>query len=185
MVLLNTESVWTWSHFLFGLTYAIIASLIFLFVVLIFFRPYIKISKHIASHRDEGGKPCFRFKFYNCSIFSGHDVLIDLRELEEIPANPKGKDILVRNIELTTSKFPYIPRFLPRFLVNNYAYHCVQVKTYEDICKILTERRKSLQIRIILKHGLTGLSKNYIRNFHTEKCLIDGEFEFGNSLEVK
>jgi hypothetical protein len=38
MTLLQEQTVWTLSHFLFGLTYALVASLIFLFVVLIFFK---------------------------------------------------------------------------------------------------------------------------------------------------
>ena len=185
MILLDENTVWTWNHFLFGLTYALSASFIFLFLILIFLRPYIKISKSIASHVDEFGKPCFRIKFYNCSIFSAHDAVVDLRALQEIPAEPKGKDILlIQNIQLTTSRFPSIPRWIPTMLVKNYAFHCFQIKTYDDLNDILKERTHSLQMRIVLKHGLTGLSKNFVREFHANS-IVKGEFEFGNSLTIK
>jgi hypothetical protein len=183
-MLLEAEPIWTWSHFFFGLTYAIVASLIFLFVLLFLFRPYLKIGDKIASHIDETGKACFRFKFYNRSFFSGHDAVIDLRMLEDMPANPTGKDVLVTKVELTTRNFPYIPRYIPGYFVKNYAYHCIQVKTYADVRNILSDRKNSLQLRIILKHGLTGLSKNYIRDFNTPKCIVNGEWVFGNSLEI-
>jgi hypothetical protein len=179
------ESVWTWSHFFFGLTYALVASFIFLLLILVFLRPYIKISNLIASHIDEFGKPCFRIKFYNCSLFSAHDAVVDLIAVQEIPAQPKGRDILVlQKIELTNSKFPSIPRWIPAFLVKNYAHHCFQIKTYNDLDEILKDRAKSLKMRIVLRHGLTGLSKNFVREF-TYRSVVKGEFEFGNSLTVK
>ncbi len=56
MTLLQEQNVWTLSHFLFGLTYALIASLIFLFVVLIFFKPVIEISPFICKPKPLEGE---------------------------------------------------------------------------------------------------------------------------------
>ena len=47
------DSVWTLSHFLFGVTYAIFSSIFFLFILLYLFRPSIKIGTEIAEHDDE------------------------------------------------------------------------------------------------------------------------------------
>lgn len=168
--------------FVFQVLCNLIASFIFLFSILLFFRPAIKISDKIASHIDEDGKLCFRIKFYNQSWFSGYDVVVNLRELEEVSAQPGGKDIYVRSLQLTTSNFPYLNKYV--FKPVNYANHCIQVKTLEDLSVILSDRHKSLQIRITLKHGLTGLSKNFVKNFSNEKSIINGRYEFGNCIKI-
>jgi hypothetical protein len=182
-----SESVWTWSHFFFGLTYGIVASFLFIFLLLWLLRPFIKIAPQIASHIDEHGKPCFRFKFYNCSLFDAHDVIVNLRIAEAVPASPYGFDVLVSNVELTTSKFPFMPRWRRQNIAKktNLAPHCIQVKTYEDINAILSDKNKSLQIRVILKHELTGLSRNYISSFNKTSSIVKGEYEFGNSFTIK
>jgi hypothetical protein len=170
--------------FVLQVAYNLIASFVFLFTILFFLRPSIKIADKIASHRDENNQPCFRIKFYNTSLYSGYDVIINLRELEEIPAHPKGKDIYVRNVDLTTPQFPYIPRWLPKVFLKVHAHHCIQVKTFENLQSILAQPNKSLQIRITLRHGLSGLSKNFVKDFQKPKAIIDGEYEFGNCLTI-
>lgn len=79
------ETVWTWSHFLFGLTYAIVASLIFLFIVLFLFKPKIKIAPYLCKVANVGEVPYYSFKFVNMSFFPAHDVKIELHKIRKIP----------------------------------------------------------------------------------------------------
>src|ERR1035437_5929071 len=80
MIFLHHESIWTWSHFFFGLTYALVASLIFLFIVLVFLRPKIEISPFICKQINNLDKETdffYVFKIINKSYFSAFDVQIE------------------------------------------------------------------------------------------------------------
>lgn len=172
-----------WSSFLFGAASSLLASFIFLFSILVFLRPSIKIGKFIMLDKDDDDKPCYRLKFYNTSIFSAYDVVVDLTSLEDRSAEPKGKDIYPKPVSLTKSHFNFIPHWLPMICVRTYAHHCIQVRTYDNLSEILSNPHKSLQLRITLRHGLTGLSKNFIKNYQTDAIIRKGSFEFGNSFE--
>lgn len=69
------------------------------------------------------------------------------------------------------------------FCMRTYAHHCIQVRTYDNLTEILSNPHKWVQLRITLRHGLTGLSKNFIKNYQTDAVIKRGCFEFGNSFE--
>jgi len=174
----------TYQDFLLSIASSLIASIIFLFLILFGLRPKIKISNIIVLDIDENNEECYRIKFYNTSIFSAYDVNVDLIELEERPAEPFGKHVYYKKIDLTRSNFSVIQHWLPSMMCKNYAHHCTQVKTYSKVRDTLKDNHRSLQLKITLRHGLTGLSKNFIKNYHTDASLIKGAFEFGNSFKV-
>lgn len=169
--------------FLLSALSSLIASFIFLIVILVFLRPAIKTSKCIVLALEEG-KPCYRIKFYNTSIFSAYDADVSLVALEERAAAPKGKHTYYQEIALGKNKFSVIHRWLPMCLAKNYAHNCTQVKTFENLEEILKDQHKTLQLKITLRHGLTGLSKTFVKDYHTESSLAKGLFEFGNTFAV-
>ena len=175
---------WTWDSFWFNILTSFIGSFAFILYILVFLRPRIKIAGTIAKTKDDDGKDCFVFKFYNCSIFSAFDVYIDLITMEERHAEPKGKHIVYEKVDLEVSEYGYLNRWMPQFLCKNFAHHCVQIKTYENLDKILSQNQVSLQIKIVLRHGLTGLGKNFIKDYHTVHKIKSGEFAFGNSFAI-
>lgn len=159
------------------------ASFVFLFIILIFLRPKIKISKNIVVEieKDEN---CYRIKFYNKSIFSAYDVDVSLISLEDRPAEPKGRHVYYEDLKLGKSRFSVISRWVPMVFTKTYAHNCTQIKTYENIDEILKHPHKTLQLKITLRHGLTGLSKTFIKNYQTEAILEKGKFEFGNTFNI-
>jgi hypothetical protein len=163
---------------------SLIASFVFLLLILFLLRPALKISNNIVLTCDDDGKDCYRIKFYNTSIFSAYDADVSLIALEDRPAEPKGKHIYYQDLKLAKSNFTVIFRWLPMVLTKTYAHNCTQVKTYEDLTGILKHPNKSLQIKVTLRHGLTGLSKTFVKNYHTEAVLEKGKFAFGNSFKV-
>lgn len=173
----------TTEAFLLSILTSLIASFIFLFTILVFLRPSIKIGEIIVLDEDDGNE-CYRMKFYNNSLFSAYDADISLIALEDRPAEPKGKHIYFQDIELKKNKFSVIFRWLPMFLARTYAHNCTQVKTFENLNEILKHPHKSLQLKITLRHGLTGLSKTFVKNYQTEAVLEKGKFAFGNSFKV-
>lgn len=120
----------------------------------------------------------------NTSMYTGYDVSLSLRSLREIPSEPMGKDIFPKELSLATSSFTNIYPWRPAFMCRNYAHHCIQVKTLDDIENILNSDSFSLQLQVTLRHGLTGLSKSFISNYATKRRIINGQFEFGNSFKV-
>jgi hypothetical protein len=172
------------TQFILGACSSLVASFVFLFAILVFLRPSIKIGKTIVMEKDNEGKDCYRIKFYNTSIFSAYDAIINLVALDEQPAEPKGKHIYFNDIPLTKYEFNVIFRWLPMILTKNYAHNCTQIKTFENLEDILKHPNKSLQLKITLRHGLTGLSKTFVKNYHTKAILEKGSFAFGNSFEV-
>jgi hypothetical protein len=170
-------------NILIGITTSVIGSFIFLIFILIFLRPRIKISNNIACYFENDIK-IYRFKIMNTSLYTGYDVSLSLRSLREIPSEPFGKDIFPSELILGTSNFTNIHPWRPSFMCKNYAHHCIQVKTIEDIENILNSDNYSLQLQVTLRHGLTGLSKSFIANYSTVKRILDGQFEFGNSFEI-
>ena len=171
-------------QFFLGALSSLLASFVFLLFILFFLRPSIKIGNCIVKETDEDGEPCYRLKFYNTSIFSAYDAAISLVALEERPAEPTGKHIFFHDIVLTKDEFNVIFKWLPMFLIRNYAHNCTQVKTREDLGEILKHPTKSIQIKITLRHGLTGLSKTFVKNYNTTAVLENGTFAFGNSFKV-
>ena len=168
---------------LIGILSSVIGSLIFLFIILLFLRPRIKVSPNIACYFENGIK-IYRFKIMNTSMYTGYDVSLNLRRLREIPSEPMGKDIFPKELSLATSSFTNIYPWRPAFMCRNYAHHCIQVKTLDDIENILNSDSFSLQLQVTLRHGLTGLSKSFISNYATKRRIINGQFEFGNSFKV-
>ena len=171
------------SLFLLSALSSLVASFIFLFLILFFFRPSIEISKCIVL-ATEDCQNCYRIKFYNKSFFSAYDADVSLVELEERPAAPYGKHTFFRDIALGKNNFSVIHRWQPNLLSKTYAHNCTQVKTFDNLEDILKDNHKTLQIKITLKHGLTGLSKTFIKDYHTESSLERGKFGFGNTFDV-
>jgi len=173
----------TFSNFLLSILSSLIASFIFLIVILVLLRPSIKIGNVITIESDLE-KQCYRMKFYNTSVFSAYDANISLVILEERPAEPKGKHIFFEEVSLTKSDFNIIFKWLPMFLTKNYAHNCTQVKTFANLEEILKHPNKSLQLKITLRHGLTGLSKSFVKNYNTDAVLKKGSFAFGNTFDI-
>ena len=170
--------------FCFSVASSLVASCLFLVLILVFLRPSIKISEIICKGTDYKGEPCYILKFYNTSVFSAFDAEITFLELEEEQAEPKGKHLWFETIELATPHFSVVPRWIPNFMVKNHAYHCFQIRTYHDLEPSLMDKHKWLQVKITLRHGLTGLSKNFIKNYRTTSVVKPGKFELGNSFKV-
>ncbi|RYE38827.1 MAG: hypothetical protein EOP48_26525 [Sphingobacteriales bacterium] len=168
---------------LFNVGCGLVAALLFLFIALSLLRPKVQIADCISVDFEEGIE-VWRFKFINKSLFSAFDATVELYQHTEQPAAPRGKDIIPMKIPLATEKFSIIQRFVPHSFARNYAHHCIQVKTLTNLETILKERAKSLQLRITLRHGLTGLSANFVKDYNTERTIKRGSFEFGNKFNI-
>lgn len=183
MILLQDDTIWTLSHFLFGLTYAITASFIFIFVLLVFFKPKIKIAPFLIKVTSEE-KPYYIFKIVNSSIFSAHELKIELFKIMRIPMG--GGEVNNAHYKLSISNGE-VSRLPPRpfWRKSQTNPHCLIVRSFDDINAILRIELNGLLLRISLKHGLTGLSSVYEQEFAHETDIKTGKFKPGKKFALK
>jgi hypothetical protein len=185
MTLFLDESIWTWSHFLFGITYAFTTSVIFLFVVLVFFRPKIEISPFICkqvNNLDKETDYFYVFKIINKSYFSAFDVQLECFKTSLYRGTSGGINVRFKNIELKINSFKHIPPF-QKNKEGRTSPHCMLFRTNEKLSDLLINQDVGLRIQVTLRHGLSGLATFYVKDF-TPSSIKEGEFAFGNKVEV-
>lgn len=183
MILLDSESVWTWNHFFFGLTYAIVASLIFLFIVLLLFKPKIKICPFLC-HVNNNGDPFYQFKFVNHSFFSAHDVKVELSTIRRIPMGGGNYNNEYKDLTLVNGMISHIPGRRIFWVKNMANPHCITVRSYDHINAILADDLNGITLKVSLKHGLTGLSKVFEQEYANEQDIMNGKFKPGTKFET-
>jgi hypothetical protein len=180
MILLQDDTIWTWSHFLFGLTYAITASLLFLFIVLFLFKPKIKIAPFLCKNTNP--TEYYAFKFVNFSFFSAHDIRAELHQMRRIPMGGGKFNNEYKKLALLNNEISHIPRRLPFWNKNDANPHCITVRSVENINEILKVESNAVLFRVSLRHGLTGLSKVFEQEFGNEQDIRIGKFKPGTKF---
>jgi hypothetical protein len=170
------ETVWTWSHFLFGLTYAIVASLIFLFIVLLLFKPKIKIAPFLCKLAGPGEPEYYSFKFVNRSFFSAHDVKIELHKIRKIPMGGGKYNNEREKLKLVNGQVSHIPGRASFWNRKDTDPHCLTVRSIENISEILSDQYNGISLQVSLKHGLTGLSKVFDQEYGSGTTIVNGRF---------
>jgi hypothetical protein len=121
---------------------SLFASFVFLFVVLFFFKPRIKIADIICKNNNqfkEDHNLYYFFKIVNQSIFSAYDVKAELNVIEKYPTPPSGI-MNKRTIPLTLvlSYVSHLPAYRPLWWRKD-AEHCIRFKTTDDIDAIISD----------------------------------------------
>ncbi|MBS7231070.1 hypothetical protein KHA90_08535 [Flavobacterium psychroterrae] len=173
------------SEFIFNITCNIIASFIFIFTLLIFFKPKFDIVHFIAKNDspfDNVTDICYSFKIINKSFFGAYDI--------EARSNyyyiRQGENGIINKvfskIELKTNKVNFIFGFKP--LKKNYGDNCVQFFTYEDLSAKMESSSTYIQFQITARHSLTGLNNIFTYNFVNKSKIVEGKFKEGNFKEI-
>jgi hypothetical protein len=181
---IEINSVWTWSHFIFGLTYALVASLIFLFIVLLLFKPKIRIANFLCQPGIYNEEIYYLFKFVNISVFSAHDIKVELHKIRKIPMGGGQFKNEYQKLTLLNGDISHIPGRLPFWKKNMANPHCVTVRTHERLEQILRDASNGISLRVSLKHGLTGLSKVFDQEYGNVEDIKLGKFKPGTKFVV-
>ena len=174
--------------FVIGFIGSLLASVIFLFFILQYLRPTIKISDYIAYFEDLNNKDEYRyyFKFVNWSIHSAFDVRVRVCELIRWPAENGKLHEQRKDLSLRTSFLAHVPKFKKtNSESHNLATHAVVITCLDDLKPILKDRNKCIEIQIILRHGLTGLGKVFKHEYSESSKVKSGMFDLGNKLTIK
>ena len=171
------------SGFIFNILCSVIASLIFILLLLYTLKPKFKIVGKIAKNDspfDSTDEICYFFKIINKSFFDAYDIQAKVNSYK-IKQGENGIVNRVHNkIELKTSQINYVKR--NKFCQKNSGENCVQFVTYEDLTKLMSSG--DVHIQITARHSLTGLSNIFTYDFVNKSSIIEGKFKEGDFEEV-
>lgn len=157
---------------------SITASFIFLFIVLILYKPKIRISPFVCKGQFVDGKEYYFIKIINISLFSAYDVSFELLEVDTYPsANGKMNDRL-QPLSLVLSTVSHIPGYRPSWLRKKAPY-AIRIRTAENLSEILTNDYKLVRLKVSLRHGLTGLVKVHSKEYTEPSEISKGKFGYG------
>lgn len=156
------------------------ASFIFLFIVLILFKPKLKISPFICKGKffDEETQDYFFIKLVNISLFSAYDINVELLQVDRYPTTNGQMNSRYISLPLVSSNISHIPGYRPSWWRKNAPY-AIRVRTAHDLNSILTNDYKSVMIKVSLRHGLTGLVKVHSKEYTENDQVKNGKFEYG------
>jgi hypothetical protein len=174
-----TESV------LFNMGCGLVSSFVFLFVVLVLFKPSIKIADIICKNDNQfkdDPQLYYFFKIVNRSIFSAYDLRVELNVIERYPTPPSGM-MNKRTIPLTLvlSYVSHLPAYRPGWWRKD-AEHCMRFRTIDNLDNIVDDPHKSVQLQITLRHGLTGLVKVFYQDYADVSLIKTGKFSYGTKI---
>ena len=180
------ETNLTLLDFLLSILASLTASILFIFLLLIWLRPNVKISPQICKYKDtfdNSERYCYLFKIVNLSWFSAYDISVDLSSLVSYPVK-EGMNFRFSPLTLKTDKLNFIAPYRASWLKKNYGEYAMIFRTFDDLSGILNDERKSIKIQVTLRHGLTGLSKVYYMDFVNCSDIKEGHFIFGKKINV-
>jgi hypothetical protein len=158
----------------------VISSLVFLIVVLILFKPKIRIAPFICY---DNKTDVYRLKIVNCSLFSAFDIKVELHLLEKYSTPPSG--MMNVKYEMLKMKYDHI-FFLPPYRtkwMRKEASHCMRLRPLCDIKTLIKPDNQSIQINIFAKHGLTGLTKVFTYEYSDISQIKDGKYTYGTKFD--
>ena len=176
----------TFLDFLLSIGASLIASIVFIFLLLILLRPNVKISPIICKHKDtfdNSERYCYLFKIVNLSWFSAYDISVELSSLVPYPVK-EGLNFRFFPLSLKIDKLNFIAPYRASWFKKNYGEYAMLFRTFDDLSEILNDERKSIKIQVTLRHGLTGLSKVYYMDFVNCSDIKEGHFIFGKKFNV-
>jgi hypothetical protein len=177
------------TDFFIGVGASLLASFIFLFLILFTLAPSIKISQFIVkrtgvSSRNEPDK-VYVFKFVNKSFFKCFDINLELFKLERLPQEDGKWDTRFKRMEMVESSLKFVPGFWYFGSINNAANFAVLPKTFEDIESLIDDDHVYLQLQITARHGLTGLSRVFKKDFAIARhCIKTEKHKHGKHLGI-
>lgn len=179
----------SFSDFFIGVGASLLASFIFLFLILFTLAPSIRISPYIVKrdgiqNRNEPNT-VYVFKFINKSFFKSFDINLELFKLERLPQEDGKWDTRFKRMEMVESSLKFVPGYWYFGEISKTANFAVLPKTFENIESHIDDDHVYLQLQITARHGLTGLSRVFKKDFAlASQCIKNGKHKHGKELNT-
>ncbi len=176
----------TFFDFIIGISGSLIASIIFIFVLLFFFRPSFKICPFVIKQKDtfdRVGDIFYQFKIINTSLFSAYDIHVELNSLVSYPGKG-GINFRFSPLILKTNQLNFVAPYRPKWWRKEYSSYAMLFRSYDNLENILEHERNSIQIQVTARHGLTGLSNVFNMEFVTINDIKVGQYTVGKKFNI-
>lgn len=172
--------------FVIGLLGSLVASVIFLYYILTKLRPRIDISPYIAYFKDLNVPDSKRyyFKIVNKSSHAAFDVRFRICELIRWPAANGKMHEQRKDLEVRKEYLSHVPKYKKIRDGDTFAPHAIIITCLDDRKPILEDTNKCIELQVLLRHGLTGLSKVFHYEYSNINSVKEGIFDFGNQLTI-
>ena len=159
---------------------SLFASTGFLVLLIMLYRPQIRISDRICIDKKDG-KNIYVFKIVNMSRYNAYNCSFTLvRKTPYIIENNKVNYNL-ENLKLTVHSFHSIAG---RKRKKDFGEHALLVGSYEDLSIDIDNENLSYELSVTSKHGFSNLSRVFKVSFESSKVFHHGSFKFGSNLDV-
>ena len=158
-----------------GVISGLLASLIF-YTFLRALKPNIVISDKIAKSGDR-----FLIKIVNKANRDAIDIRAELLLMTPITV-PGGIVWKRERLSLRPEYLMILPKYDKKDKDAKYAF---RFSTEENLFEICNKPQQYLSFKIIAKDEVSGFGKVFIQKYYTEKDILEGSFEFGESLEIR
>jgi hypothetical protein len=176
---------WFWAPLAQDMLIEVLGSLLFLFLVLMVYKPWINISPFVCKNNSDfpGEGMVYFIKFVNISFFTAHEIKVELSVIERYPTPPSGMmNKRMLPLALISSNHSHIAGYRPTWW-RNAADHCIRFRTKENLDNIIRDPFKSVEVQVTLKHGLTGLLKVFTKEYSDIYQIKEGKFHMEQNLE--
>lgn len=175
----------TLAGIIFNLFCSLLASFIFIILLLYFLKPQIKIVEKIAFKNikidGDEGQDAYLFKIINKSFFSAYEIKAQLSSYKIIQGENGIIDHHYTHIPLRNDNVPHIEAYS---WFRDDGKNCIVFITYNQISKLLKNENGNIELLISAKHGLTGLTHIFKFSFTTESYVKNGKFKSGNCEDI-
>ncbi|MBK9689123.1 MAG: hypothetical protein IPO65_15740 [Saprospiraceae bacterium] len=164
-----------------------VASFLFLYAILIIYKPKFSISSTISYGKisNGDGQNWYSIKICNKSLFPAYDVKFELHQGEFSTAGTPGKhNRRLTKLPLVRDNVSYIKGSFSSYFGNDTAEYACRVRTGEDLRSILTDDHKEVVFQVTSRHGLTGLTKVHTMVYSNSNAIVNGSFEYGMKMVV-
>jgi hypothetical protein len=162
----------------------VFGSFIFLFTVLIFCKPKIRICNFICRVDRVRSESYYAFKFVNLSVFAAHEINVELHQSRRIPMGEGKFNTTYERKSLVNGSISHVMARSAKWRRKQNNPHCIIVRTHENLREILEDDFNCLILRVSLKHGLTGLLKVFEQEYGNEEDIKVGKFKPGTRFET-
>ena len=160
--------------FLIGTAGSLTASFAFIYFLFFYHRPELRISPSIAKRTNEQGSALYTFKVTNATSYPLVDINFEL--VLSTPRNIPGGQINDTEILSTHQRFTLDAKEQPFEPFGNETS-----LTYVNLETKWTSEEQYLELRVLVRHGLTQFSRVFSQSYrHKSTCIHLGQFENGS-----
>ncbi len=167
---------------LIGVLSSLVASIVFL-LFLTRLRPKIEISNQVARTVTSTGKTIYRIKIINKSRVPIMNIRAQLHVMTPTTV-PSGIIYVSKDISFQQSAVMELSKLDKQDKTAAYAY---RFRTYDSLDDLWNNDSQSyLRFRVQATHSVSGFSKVFRKDYYTKRnSIVDGEFDFGNSVNIR